>query len=324
MPTPTSSPTPHEDNSNVGRPIPRPFSDPTTSVRETGLSRGCVSSGKQQVARASVQVNHIPMTPKIFEPSWSLSSVVSGSSGSPVITTSALTSATSTPRQSFPIDIVVNPTPRPTSPETPSRDKSSNNDRTRDTGEFVRDAALEAQRQKELFQKLPEHSYSNVRQLPRTRSGLSQLFRPNPRLFPQGHRPPLAMTAVTKRTSIVEPVEAAVNVSSVKSTATMPVTIHLSFPEPEPIRSPRTVLRNIISKELDEELQRNLVRERSQNQVQGRPPRAPGSILPGPWRGLNPLRSDKNADSQVASTTDRSFSTERTKSWAGDYHASGW
>ncbi|KAF8511670.1 hypothetical protein BU17DRAFT_69550 [Hysterangium stoloniferum] len=91
-----------------------------------------------------------------------------------------------------------------------------------------------------------------------------------------------------------------------------------------PIRSPRTVLRNIISKELDEDLQQNLVWERSQNQVQGRPPRAPGSIFPGPWRALNPLRSDENADSQVASTTDRSFSTERTKSWAGDYHAWGW
>ncbi|KAF8509161.1 hypothetical protein BU17DRAFT_70532 [Hysterangium stoloniferum] len=308
---------------------------------------------------------------------------------------------------------------------------SCNNNRIRDPGEFARDAVLEAQRQKALFQKLPERSYSNVGQLLRTRSGLSQLFRSDPRSFPEGHpyltcrtsqdllalnwsspAPPLAMTAVTKRTSVVEPVEAAVNVSSVKSktdvsemvnsersntpqrkyedsededpedviqisrsiskrrlaalvgarargmksmshprkpspaqvdteradtapsaqpiarTATMPVTIHPFFPEPAPVKTPHTILRNIISKELDAELRRNLVLERSQNQVQGRPPRTPGSILPAPWRGLTPLRSNENTDSQVASTTDRPdnrlFATQRTKSWAGDSHASGW
>ncbi|KAF8525893.1 hypothetical protein BU17DRAFT_41222 [Hysterangium stoloniferum] len=120
-----------------------------------------------------------------------------------------------------------------------------------------------------------------------------------------------------------ERTDAAPSAQPIARTATMPVTIHPFLPEPAPLQTPHTIRRNIISQELDEELRRNLLWERSQNQVQGRPPRAPGSILPGPWRGLTPLRSNENADSQVVSTGNRSFATQRTKSWAGDYHASG-
>ena len=49
----------------------------------------------------------------------------------------------------------------------------------------LRDAALEAQRQRELFVKQPKRSYSN---LGRTQSGLlSQLLNPDPNVLPPGH-----------------------------------------------------------------------------------------------------------------------------------------
>lgn len=49
----------------------------------------------------------------------------------------------------------------------------------------LREAALEAQRQRELFTKVPRRSYSNLN---RTQSGLlSQLLNPNPGLFSPGH-----------------------------------------------------------------------------------------------------------------------------------------
>jgi len=49
----------------------------------------------------------------------------------------------------------------------------------------LREAALEAQRQRELFAKVPKRSYSNLN---RTQSGLlSQLMNPNPAIFPPNH-----------------------------------------------------------------------------------------------------------------------------------------
>ncbi|KAG8213477.1 hypothetical protein J3R82DRAFT_12014 [Butyriboletus roseoflavus] len=49
----------------------------------------------------------------------------------------------------------------------------------------LHEAALEAQRQRELFAKVPKRSYSNLN---RTQSGLlSQLMNPNPAIFPPNH-----------------------------------------------------------------------------------------------------------------------------------------
>ena len=330
---------------------------------------------------------------------------------------------------------------------------STNNLRTRDAGEFARDAALEAQKQRDMFQKLPVRSYSNLGHLSRVKSGLSILFNPDPENFPQGHPyrtsrnsrdilarnwsapgPPL----VVGRASAVAPMQAAVNaepvVSSVNSRGsttgvpgrsqdghsgvmrrggyrprvkpadqeeetdsgdddpedaiqvsssvaqrrlaaimgsrgtqsqqhsrrpspsqatsnpsiattsqgparpsqllsrmtTAPVLMmHPYLPDPAPLQTPHTVRRNIISQELDEELRRNLLWERSQNQIQGRPPRAPGSILQGPWRPLSSLKPEEGDETQPqVNASDkapgkRPFVTQRTKSWAGDFHASG-
>ncbi|KAG2146105.1 uncharacterized protein EDB93DRAFT_1251070 [Suillus bovinus] len=59
-------------------------------------------------------------------------------------------------------------------------------DKARETEESgLRGAALEAQRQRDLFAKVPKRSYSNLN---RTQSGLlSQLMNPNPAIFPPNH-----------------------------------------------------------------------------------------------------------------------------------------
>ncbi|KIJ51521.1 hypothetical protein M422DRAFT_26928 [Sphaerobolus stellatus SS14] len=322
------------------------------------------------------------------------------------------------------------------SPPQPARVPAviTRNARTRDLNDFARDAVVEAQRQRDMFQKLPARSYSNLTQLPRTKSGLSMIFNPPTDAFPEGHpykrsgshhdllarnwsapAPPLAMNPLTKRAP-VEPVSAQVTVSSVKSnsniaamsdgrrnsgaqrngyrprikppeeeeetetdddeddgiqlpasvaerklaalsarsarqpqpppqqptptaaqhrlpthqpiqrTATLPV-LHAYLPEPAPMQSPNAIRKNIISQELDEDLRRNLLWERSHNQIQGRPPRAPGSILTGPWRPLTTMRPTSETQEQKPADQDpsrRTFATQRTKSWAGDYHAHGW
>ncbi|KAF8576940.1 hypothetical protein K439DRAFT_592862 [Ramaria rubella] len=320
---------------------------------------------------------------------------------------------------------------------------TNNNPRTRDPGEFARDAALEAQRPRDIIQKLPPTSYSNLAQFPRTKSRLSLLFRPDSMLFSEGHLyrtmrssqdilarnwsapvPPPAMAAVSKRAGAVGPAVNAESVSSMKSktgvvpdvrrqsntssqqqrggyrprikpedaeietdsgdeypedviqvsssvaqrklaaimgnggvqlrskrpspsritshpvpptqtlvlpqpvsrTTTVPVLMHPYLPDPAPLQTPHTIRRKIISEELDEELRRNLLWERSQNQIQGRPPRAPGSILPGPWRPLT--HSEENVEAQTNASDKvpgkRPFAMQRTKSWAGEFHASGW
>lgn len=313
----------------------------------------------------------------------------------------------------------------------------SNGNRQRDPGESVRDAALEAQRQRDMFQKLPPRTYSKLGQLPRTKSGLSLLFRPDPELLPAGHpyrtsrssqdllarnwsnpAPPLAMTAIQQRASPIAPVEANVTVSSVKTkevdssltrrssttqaqrnggnyrprakpadqeeesdssdneipvansvaerrlaaiakqgsrsqapptpvkqkqqpnihmtsqtqvytpqpiprNTTMPILPHQFLPEPAPLQMPHEIRRRIISEELDEELRRNLLWERSQNQMPGRPARLHGSILPGPWRTMTPIKPPTPEAPAESEGQTRLFATQRTKSWAGEYHATG-
>lgn len=66
------------------------------------------------------------------------------------------------------------------SEEMDTEDKAREAEETR-----LREAALEAQRQRELFAKVPKRSYSNLN---RTQSGLlSQLMNPNPAIFPPSH-----------------------------------------------------------------------------------------------------------------------------------------
>ncbi|KAF8557064.1 hypothetical protein OG21DRAFT_398937 [Imleria badia] len=66
------------------------------------------------------------------------------------------------------------------SEEMDAEDKSQEAEETR-----LREAALEAQRQRDLFAKVPKRSYSNLN---RTQSGLlSQLMNPNPTIFPPNH-----------------------------------------------------------------------------------------------------------------------------------------
>ena len=66
------------------------------------------------------------------------------------------------------------------SEEMDTEDKAREAEETR-----LHEAALEAQRQRELFAKVPKRSYSNLN---RTQSGLlSQLMNPNPAIFPPNH-----------------------------------------------------------------------------------------------------------------------------------------
>ena len=69
---------------------------------------------------------------------------------------------------------------------TKSKDSSKPSSTPKATDETrLREAALEAQRQREMFAKVPKRSYSNLN---RTQSGLlSQLMNPNPAVLPTGH-----------------------------------------------------------------------------------------------------------------------------------------
>jgi hypothetical protein len=87
----------------------------------------------------------------------------------------------------------------------------------------LREAALEAQRQRELFVKQPKRSYSN---LGRTQSGLlSQLLNPDPNVFPPGHR--VASTHdVTRTTGIPS------TLTSGKSSAALPLAAQVTAQAP--------------------------------------------------------------------------------------------
>ena len=87
----------------------------------------------------------------------------------------------------------------------------------------LREAALEAQRQRELFVKQPKRSYSN---LGRTQSGLlSQLLNPEPNVFPQGHR--VGSTHdVTRTTGIPS------TLTSGKSSAALPLAAQVTAQAP--------------------------------------------------------------------------------------------
>ena len=87
----------------------------------------------------------------------------------------------------------------------------------------LREAALEAQRQRELFVKQPKRSYSN---LGRTQSGLlSQLLNPDPNVIPPGHR--VASTHdVTRTTGIPS------TLTSGKSSAALPLAAQVTAQAP--------------------------------------------------------------------------------------------
>jgi len=89
----------------------------------------------------------------------------------------------------------------------------------------LREAALEAQRQRELFVKHPKRSYSN---LGRTQSGLlSQLLNPDPNVFPPG-RPYRAVSThdVTRTTGIPSTLTAG------KSSAALPIAAQVTAQAP--------------------------------------------------------------------------------------------
>lgn len=66
----------------------------------------------------------------------------------------------------------------------PDRDREQQQQQALD--QKLRDAALEAQRQREMFVKMPKRSYSNLST--RSQSGLlSQLMNPDPQIFPDSH-----------------------------------------------------------------------------------------------------------------------------------------
>lgn len=93
----------------------------------------------------------------------------------------------------------------------------------------LREAALEAQRQRELFVKQPKRSYSN---LGRTQSGLlSQLLNPDPNMFPPGHsyrvtssqdltRPGIPSALTSGKSAAALPLAAQVNAQAPMVTAT--------------------------------------------------------------------------------------------------------
>jgi len=88
----------------------------------------------------------------------------------------------------------------------------------------LREAALEAQRQRELFVKQPKRSYSN---LGRTQSGLlSQLLNPDPTTFPPGHSYRVASTHDVTRPAIPSAL------TSGKSAAAMPLAAQVTAQAP--------------------------------------------------------------------------------------------
>ena len=87
----------------------------------------------------------------------------------------------------------------------------------------LREAALEAQRQRELFVKQPKRSYSN---LGRTQSGLlSQLLNPDPNVIPPGHRV-ASIHDVTRTTGIPS------TLTSCKSSAALPLAAQVTAQAP--------------------------------------------------------------------------------------------
>ncbi len=89
----------------------------------------------------------------------------------------------------------------------------------------LREAALEAQRQRELFVKQPKRSYSN---LGRTQSGLlSQLLNPDPNVFPSGHQYRVVSTHDVTRTSGIPS-----TLASSKSPAALPIAARVTAQAP--------------------------------------------------------------------------------------------
>jgi Protein of unknown function (DUF3295) len=88
----------------------------------------------------------------------------------------------------------------------------------------LREAAIEAQRQRELFVKQPKRSYSN---LGRTQSGLlSQLLNPEPNVFPPPHPHPVTSTHDATRTGIPSAL------TSGKSAAALPMAAQVTAQAP--------------------------------------------------------------------------------------------
>lgn len=99
----------------------------------------------------------------------------------------------------------------------------------------LREAALEAQRQRDMFAKVPKRSYSN---LDRSRSGLlSQLLNPDPTIFPPNHpyrasHSTQDMTQLPRRGNTLSGLSALAPLSTSKSSAALPQAVQATMRPP--------------------------------------------------------------------------------------------
>lgn len=266
--------------------------------------------------------------------------------------------------------------------------------------DIAREAALEVQRQRDMFAKLPTRSWSNLDRIPRT-GLLTSLFRPDiaqsglarhsmstqdlsaprttsapslhlnksaavapltqqvtaqrtgyrPRGRPEGE-------AVDSDTDSVDPddtvqlsrsvaqrkLEELVGkgrrrqqqqqqqqpqagpsflpapVSPVAPAAPAPIPFdHARLPPPLPPQTPRTTRRNMLASEMSESLRRNLLWER---QVTKRSHGLPRNTSAG--SRLQPLTSAAGATQEDEREARRQRAIARNRSWADDFHTSGW
>lgn len=106
-------------------------------------------------------------------------------------------------------------------------------------------------------------------------------------------------------------------------TPSMPLPHPYNLPAPAPLQSPRTTRRQMMANEMSESLRRNLLWERTLTR----------RMLGGGLTRINPVepatneRASGSNSNQHASRSDvrgPPAPLSRTKSWADDYHTSGW
>ncbi|KAF7974472.1 hypothetical protein HWV62_12120 [Athelia sp. TMB] len=115
-----------------------------------------------------------------------------------------------------------------------SEEASAMEEPTKESKEEIclREAALEPQRQRDMFAKVPKRSYSN---LDRPRHGLlSQLLNPDPTIFPPNHPYPTSdstqdMTQLPRRGNTLSGLSALAPLSTSKSTAALPQAVQATM-----------------------------------------------------------------------------------------------
>ncbi|KAJ3967033.1 hypothetical protein EV361DRAFT_853426 [Lentinula raphanica] len=162
------------------------------SEEDTGSNK--VVSNKKAKVSAPPPTSPPPPAPAPAESNTNRRPGVSRHQSQPNILTSATTSKQKQPQPPQPHP-EPHQQPAPARPDQrsqfrpgPSRTSSRRGEHKhlQDLEQKLRDAALEAQRQRELFTKVPKRNYSNL--TTRSRSGLlSQLMNPDPNIFPGDH-----------------------------------------------------------------------------------------------------------------------------------------